>query len=349
MKVNKKRLKEILEMPAISGREFKLSAYLETFFSNLGFAIEYDNLGSLIAYKKSKTQNAQRLVIDAHMDEVGFMITDISENGLIKFEEHGYINELILPTQRVRVWDKNLEKYTIGVIGNDSTKTLNKKVPSIDKMFIDIGATSKKEVETKFKLAIGNTITFDGDAVFNNKRVITKAADDRVGIALLCDIGEQFVQQDLNFDLYLVASVQEEVGIRGARTSAFKIEPDLALTIDTSPAKDFPKSKQEGDLGAGTFLRHQDRGYITPERSIEFLRNILEINKIKYQHYFSAGGTNAFGYSLAKSGATILPIGLVVRNIHSPSIVFDLDDYQQTQTLIAKILVKLNQDKSLNL
>ncbi len=349
MEINKNRLKEILEMPAISGREFKLSAYLETFFKELGFEIEYDNLGSLIASKKAKVKNAQRLVIDAHMDEVGFMITDITDNGLLKFEEHGYINEVILPTQRVRVWDKDLDKYVIGVIGNDSTKTLNKKIPEIAKMFIDIGAASKKEVETKFKLEVGNTITFDGDAVFNNKRVITKAADDRVGIALLCDVAEQFAQEELAYDLYLVASVQEEVGIRGARTSAFKIGPDLVLTVDTSPAKDFPTSKQEGDLGLGTFLRHQDRGYITPVRSIEFLRSVLETNKIKYQDYFSTGGTNAFGYSLSKSGSLILPIGLVVRNIHSASIIFDLNDYQQTQTLIAEILVKLNQNKSLDL
>lgn len=349
MKLNKKRLKEILEVAGISGRESNVSNYLEKVFVENGFEVDYDNLGSIIATKKSNEKDAKKLLFDAHMDEVGFMITDITKNGLLKFESHGYINNASLLNQRVRIYN-NEGEYYVGVI----TYPINPlapsaKAPEIEKMYIDLGASSKAEIEKSFKLKIGNIIVFDSETIFNGNRVITKAADDRVGISLLLDIAEYTKDKELPYDLVLVGSVQEEVGIRGARTATYKVNPDLVFTIDTSPSNDFPASKSEGDLGKGTFLRHKDALHISSLETITFLEKILKTNKITYQDYFSHGGTNAYAYSLIAAGTPVIQLGLLVRNIHSGSVIFDLNDYQETQKLIEKIFDILSKDLSLEI
>jgi len=348
MKLNKKRLKEILEIPGVSGRENKVSNYLEKFFLANGFEIDYDNLGSIIATKKSTKEDAKKLLIDAHIDEVGFMITDITEEGLIRFESHGYVNEASLLNQRVKIY--NDDTYYIGVISYPMNPlSPAAKAPIIEKMYIDLGARSKKEVVEEFKIKIGNIIVFDSETIFNKHRVITKAADDRAGVSLLMDIAEYVKDKKLPYDLILVGSVQEEVGIRGARTTTYKVNPDLVFTIDTSPAKDFPVSKEEGDLGKGTFLRHKDALHISSLETIEFLETILKTNKIKYQDYFSSGGTNAYAYSLIAAGTPVVQLGFLVRNIHSSSVIFDLDDYKATQKLLVKIFDVLKKDLSLKI
>ncbi len=345
IKVNKTNIIKLLDMPGIAGRESKVSEFISEKLSALGFDIDYDNLGSLIATKKSEIEDAKTILFDAHMDEVGFMITHITDNGLLKFEEHGGIDKKLLLGQRVKIWNKDYSKATIGVISY--SKKLS-SVPNIEDMFIDVGATTREEIEEKNDIKVGAGVTFAEMAVSQGNIFIAKSGDDRLGVAMLLDLAEHIQKKKLKYNLVLAFSVQEEVGIRGARTTAYKVKPDVAITVDTSPAKDFPVSTQEGDIGKGTFIRHKDALHITNENVVSYIEELMKDNKIKHQDYFSDGGTNAYAYSLTESGRKIIPAGMLVRHIHTGSLIFDLRDYKETLKFLVAIAEDFNVQKKLN-
>ncbi len=345
IKVNKSNIVKLLELPGISGRESRVRKFVEEILLESGFSIDYDNLGSLIATKKSELEDAKTILFDSHMDEVGFMVTHITDNGLLKFEEHGNINKKLLLGQRVKIWNSDYTKSIIGVI---SYSPLLESVPKIEDMFIDVGALTKEEVTDKFEIKIGASITFAELTVAQGNSFITKAADDRLGVSLLLDLVENTKDVKLKYNLVLAFTTQEEVGIRGARTTAYKIQPDIAVTVDTSPAKDFPASTNEGDLGKGTFVRHKDALHITNEKIVKYIEELMKSNKIKHQDYFSMGGTNAYGYSMTAEGTKLIPAGLLVRHIHTGSLIFNIKDYKETLKFLVAIVEDFNNTKNLN-
>ena len=347
MKINRNKLIELLESPGIPGREDFIAKILKKEMKKYGFQIEWDNIGSIWGIKNSKNKKAKTLMIDAHMDEVGFLVSGINKEGFLSFEEQGGVWNKSLNSQRLRVWSKDFEKSYSGAIlfpGTNSHKGIG-VTPNIDKMFLDIGATSKEEV-LKWGINIGDTITFDTKTEINGQRVITKAADNRVGVSMIVDIMKFISENEFDYNIIIGSSVQEESGLRGARTSAYKFNPDIAFVIDVSPANDF--SDEEGPfgyLGKGTMLRHKDALTIYPKNVIDYLRKIMKKNKINYQDYFSKGGTNAGVIHLWKGGRVVIPFGIVAWSLHTGSSSFDLNDYDETIKLIEFILKDLNSNK----
>ncbi len=347
MKMNKKTLKTLLELPGISGREELVSEFLKNEIEKNNLDLKWDNLGSVWGVKKSLNPEAKTLFIDAHMDEVGFMVTKINDRGFISFENQGGIWNKTLVSQRLRVWTDNYEKSYSGIvlIPGANTHQQNGKTPSIDEFLLDIGASSKKEIEN-LGIKIGSVITFDTKTEFNGKRVISKAADNRVGVSMVVQLMEFISERDFDYNIIIGGSTQEEVGLRGARTSTYKFDPDLAFVIDVSPAMDIPTPKYpDGVVGEGTMLRHKDASTIYSPNAIDYIRDIAIKNKVKIQDYFSKGGTNAGVIHLWKNGRTVFPFGIVSRNLHTGSSVFDINDYEETLKLIESILKDLNSDK----
>lgn len=347
MKLNKKVLKELLEAPGISGREDKVYSIVKKHIKKNGLELETDNLGSIWGVKKSSNKNAKTMLIDAHMDEVGFLVTQISDNGFLSIVTVGGVWNQTLNTQRLNVWTEDHSKFYTGVTlwPGSNTHAKTGSAPKIEKMLVDIGATSKKEVE-KWGIVVGSSVTFEGEAIFNGDRVITKAADNRVGVSMVLEIMDYIKDKEFDFNIVVGSSVQEENGLVGARTSSFMIEPDIAMVIDVSPANDFPAGEQpKGVLGAGTMLRHKDRATVYTQDTIQYLKSLMKKNDIKYQDYISLGGTNAGVIHLSREGVKTIPLGIVARSLHTASTVFDKRDYEETLKLIELILSDINSNK----
>lgn len=346
--MNKNRIKKLLEIPGVSGREEIITKEISKNIKKNGFEISYDNLGSVWGVKKSSNLKAKTLFIDAHMDEVGFLVSDITDSGLLKLEPMGGIWNATLNSQRLRVWTNDFKESYSGVVLWPNVNThqgSNKKTPNIEDMLLDIGASSKKEV-LKWGITQSSTVTFDTITEFNGNRVISKATDNRVGVSLSIDVMEHLKNKELDYNVVIGSSVQEETGLVGARTSAYKYKPDLAIVIDVSPANDIPSPQEpKGILGNGTMLRHKDARTIYPKTIVEYLRNLMKKENIKYQDYFSFGGTNAGVIHVSNEGIKTIPVGLVARNLHTGSSVFDLSDYRDTEKLLISIIDDLSSSK----
>ncbi len=347
MKLNKTLLTKFLNAPGIPGREELISEMLEKEIKKNKLEIERDNLGSIWGIKKSINKNAKTLLIDAHMDEVGFMVTSIDDRGFIYFQNQGGVWNKTMISQRLRVWSNNYKKSYSGIvlIPGANTHQQNGVTPTIDKLILDIGASSKDEA-MNMGVKPGSVITFDTTAEFNKNRVISKAADNRVGVTMIAQLMKFIGENEFDYNIVIGGSTQEEVGLRGARTSSYKFNPDLAMVIDVSPAMDIPSPKPvEGIVGEGTMIRHKDASTIYPHKAIDYISKIAKTNKIKTQDYFSKGATNAGIIHLMNEGRTVLPFGIVARNLHTGSTVFDINDYEETLKLIELILKDLNANK----
>lgn len=325
-------LKKLMKIPGLPGLENKVSDLIKHEAETLGLDIMTDNLGSTFAVKKSGLKNAKKLMIDAHMDEVGFIVMSIEKNGLIRFEEKGGIWKHSLTYQRLRIWDKEMKKSFSGVVTFNRpplTQSAPSPLPDIEKLHLDIGATSDKEVN-KWGITAGCTITFDTNIEENGKRIIGKAVDNRAGVSLMIEVMRYISNHNYDYDIYIGGSTQEEVGLRGARTITYNINPDIAAVIDISPSNDIPTNVGKGAIGKGTFIRHKDSSTIYPKIVTNYLEELFNKNKIKYQHYFSLGGTNAGQIHLSRDGVITFPFGFLARNLHIGSTVMDTRDYKET-------------------
>ncbi|NQX83451.1 MAG: M28 family peptidase [Mycoplasmataceae bacterium] len=351
MNLNKTILSKLFETPGISGREEKISELLINHIKKTNLNLEIDNLGSVFGIKNSSNKKAKTLLIDAHMDEVGFMVTDILKNGFILFESIGGISNKTLNLQRLRIWNDDYSNSYTGIVewpNTNSHKQLE-KTPKTEEMLLDIGASSKEEV-SKWGIKKGSVITFDTKTEYNGNRVIAKAVDNRVGLAIVMEIMNYIKDKEFDFNIIIGGSVQEEIGLIGARAFSYKSNPDISIVIDVSPAMDIPtKVESNGILGAGTMLRHKDARTIYSKFIIKYLKEIIIKNNIKYQDYFSKGGTNAGVIHLSREGIRTIPIGIVARNLHSGSTVFDLEDYKETLKLMKLILNDINSNKIVKL
>ncbi len=349
--MNKNLIIKLLETPGTSGREELVAEIVKKEIKKNGLELERDNLGGVWGIKKSTNPKAKTILIDSHLDEVGFMVTSIMPNGMIKFINHGGVWNLTLNSQRLRVWTSDFSDSYSGVIlyPNVNTHQSQGNTPEIKDMLLDIGATSKEEVE-KWGIKQGDSITFDSKTEINGNRVIGKASDNRVGVGIVIELMKFIKDKEFDFNIIIGASSQEEVGLRGVRVATHKFNPDLGFVIDVSPARDIPSPKEpDGILGAGTMLRHKDAATIYPPKVIDYIRSILNKNEVKYQDYFSLGGTNAGMMHLQQEGRPVLPFGIVARNLHTSSLVFDINDYDDTLKLIELILLDLNSNKIVKL
>ncbi len=306
--------------------------------------IKTDRLGNLIARRKG---DGLTIMLTAHMDEVGFMVKYIDEKGFLFFSEIGGYFEQTILHQRVIVHGK--KGPVLGVIGSKPIHIMKaeerKKMIELKAMFIDIGAQDAKDAQ-KLGIEIGSTVTLDSkfERMANNN-VVGKAFDDRAGLAMLVEAMRRISKVKTKANIFVVGTVQEEVGLKGARTSAFGINPDLALATDVALPGDHPGvTRQDStvEMGKGAVVTIMDangRGMIASEKVIKWLRETAEKNKIKYQLDVSEGGTtDAAAMQLSQSGIPVGVINVPDRNIHSSVEVVNLFDVDQGAELIAQAI-----------
>lgn len=339
--------KTLSELNAIAGQENEVAKFLRKTYTDLGYPTVTDNLGSIFAYKKSKTTNAPKVMVVGHMDEVGFICLGIEPNGLLKGHAVGGINSQRLLAHRVLLKTRS-GAYLYGSIDaippHLMTEEDAKKPVQIKDMLFDFGYKSDEEAKNA-GVYIGAMMVVEGSFRLLNdgKRLLGKAFDDRYGIVLGIELLEKLKNVELDVDLYVGGSVQEEVGTRGAETATYLIKPDLAIVLDTSPARDSTGDKKAlGQLGGGVLLRYVDRSMIAFPELLAYQEKAVEKTKVKCQFFDSPGGTDAGIIHKSVGGVLTLTHCLCARNIHTCSTVLDVEDYLAAQKSLLWMIKDLN-------
>ncbi len=313
-------LKKYVSVPGASGCEKNICEAIKSEIKNYVDEIYTDALGNLIAHKKG---NGKKIMFAAHMDEIGVVVTFIDDNGFLRFSNVGGLYTKELLGRRVI--------FENGLTGVIYTEKENKNL-QISKMYIDVGMSNKEEAEQKIK--IGDTAVFEGSFHENNGRIISKSLDNRAGCFVLTEAAK-LVKTDN--DLYFVFTAQEEVGLRGARTAAFSIVPDLAVAIDVTDTGDTPNCEEMAvKLGGGACIKVMDRSVICDSEIRTALIELAKKNGIPYQlEIMTEGGTDAGVIHLTKEGVKTGGISIPTRYIHSPSEVADVKDIEACIKLAA--------------
>lgn len=336
--------KNLTELQGAPGNEHAVRAFMRKELEKYADEIVQDNLGSIFGVKKGE---GPRVMIAGHMDEVGFMVTQITDNGMIRFQPlGGWWNQVML-AQRVQVMTEN--GPVIGVISSIPphllTEAQRKKPMEIKNMLIDIGADDRDDA-TRIGVKPGDSIVpvTPFQPMANEKKILAKAWDNRYGCGLAIELLKELKNETLPNTLYSGATVQEEVGLRGAVTASNMIQPDIAYVLDASPANDASGDKKAfGQLGKGALVRIFDRTMVTHRGMREFVLDIAETNDIPYQYFISQGGTDAGKIHLSNNGVPSAVIGICSRYIHTSASIIHVDDYQAAKELLVKLVKATDQ------
>ncbi len=346
----RKLFKTLSELNGVSGQENEIAAYLRDAYRKLGYPIVSDNLGSIFAVKKSNLANAPKIMVVGHMDEVGFIVLGLENNGMLKAHPIGGLNNQTLTAQRVLLKTRQ-GTYLHGAIGavppHLLTEAEREKPTEIKNMLFDFGFKSRKEAEDA-GVYVGAMMVVEGPfhEINGGERLLGKAFDDRYGIILGLEILQDFKDIDLPFDLYVGGSVQEEVGCRGAITSSHLVAPDLAIVLDCSPSRDSSGDKKElGQLGEGVLLRYVDGTMIAFPELLAFQRSCAEKAKVKCQYFDSPGGTDAGQIHKNLDGVLTLTHCICARSIHTNSTIMDVADYDAAKKSLVYMLKHLDEAK----
>lgn len=336
--------KNLTELQGASGNERDVRNFMRGELKKYADEVIQDNLGGVFGVRNG---DGPRVMVAGHMDEVGFMVTQVTTNGMIRFQTLGGWWNQVLLAQRVQVMTAN--GPVIGVIGSTPPHNLTpeqKKKPMDTKdMLIDIGAGDKDDAE-KIGIKPGQSIVpiCPFTPMANEKKILAKAWDNRYGCGLSVELLKELQGEAVPNKLYSGATVQEEVGLRGAKVAANMIQPDIFYALDASPANDMAGDDQEfGQLGKGALLRIFDRSMITHRGMREFILDTAESNDIPYQYFVSQGGTDAGSVHLSNSGVPSAVVGICSRYIHTSSSIIHVDDYQAAKDLLIKLVKSTDQ------
>lgn len=328
-------LNRLCLLPGVSGDEAAVREFILSEIKGHAEA-KVDPLGNIIVFKKGKNTPALRLMYCAHMDEVGFIITSITDEGYLKFAAVGGIDEQILPGQRVKVG----EKLIAGVIGVKPVHLLSKEeknrpIKETD-LYIDIGAIDKEDAQSLVKL--GDTAVFDCDFVeFGASMIKSKALDDRAGCTLMLNL----IKSDLPYDMYFAFTTGEEVGLRGAQTASYNIKPDIAVVIETTTAADYSGvdiEKQVCRLGQGAVISFMDGRTLYDKDLYNYAVKTAKENNIKWQtKEYVSGGNDAGAIETSLAGVKVLALSAPCRYLHTPSCVLNLNDLYEMEKLLLKL------------
>ncbi|APC48071.1 M42 family metallopeptidase [Virgibacillus halodenitrificans] len=341
-------LKDLTDARGIPGNEKEARDVMEKYITPYADEVFTDNLGSLIA-KKTGNENGPKIMVAGHLDEVGFMVTRIDDKGFVYFQTVGGWWSQVMLAQRVTIMGKNGD--VTGVIGSKPPHILSpearKKPVDIKDMFIDIGASSKEEAED-FGVKPGDSIVpyFEFTQLKNEKMLLAKAWDNRIGCAIAIEVLKQLKDVDHPNIVYGVGTIQEEVGLRGARTSTHKIKPDIGFGVDVGIAGDTPGiSDHEADskLGKGPQIILYDASMISHKGVRDLVVNTADENNIPYQYASMAGGgTDSGSIHLTANGVPSLSITVATRYIHSHAAILHRDDFENAVKLIVETIKKLD-------
>ncbi|MFI2857375.1 M42 family metallopeptidase [Paenibacillus sp. JSM ZJ436] len=339
-------LRTLTEFSAAPGFERDLRALVKEKLSPYTDEFVQDRLGSIFGVLRGK-KKGPKVMVAGHMDEVGFMVTGITEAGMVKFQPlGGWWSQTVL-AQRLQIITK--QGPVVGVVGSVPTHLLDdaqrSKPVDIKSMYIDIGADNKSEAEA-FGITPGQQILpiCDFTPLANPKKIMAKAWDNRYGVGLAIELVEALHGEELPNTLYAGATVQEELGLRGARTSANLIQPDIFFGLDASAANDMTGDKSQfGQLGQGALLRIFDPTMLTHRGMVEYVQDTADTHRIKYQYFVSPGGTDAGQVHLSGIGVPSTIIGICSRYIHTSSSIIHTDDYEAAKELLIKLVKGLDE------
>lgn len=326
----KKLLQTLTETFGPSGYEDEVRQLVRDEVKELVDEVRVDTLGNLIARKQpaKATRDTKKIMIAAHMDEIGVIVSHVDEKGFVRFSPVGGVFRRYVLGGRVRFLNG-----AQGVIGFDRLDNVN-ELPTLDKVYIDVGATSPKDSPVK----IGDVAAFDRPYSELGNRLVAKSMDDRVGVLVAIETLRGL--KSSAHDLYFAFTTQEEVGTRGAMTSAYGIDPDVGIALDVVPSGDTPRShRMEVALGKGPCIKIQDSGMIADPRVVQWMIQAAEKNKIPYQREVLLGGsTDARAIQLTRAGVPSGCISIPVRYVHSPSEMVDYSDVQNAVKLLSAVL-----------
>lgn len=319
-------LKALCALDGISGYEDQVRAYCKDQAAPYADEMRVDALGNLIVFKKGAKATGNKLLLAAHMDEVGMIVRSITEDGDLKFSCVGGIDRKVLLGKSVAVGEKKVP----GVIGVKPIHLLSsderKSVPKVDSMTIDIGAKDKAEAESL--VSVGDYVSFVSDIVeFGDGFIKAKAIDDRLGCAIMLEL----LKEELPMDCTFAFTVQEEIGCKGAMGAAFSVTPELALILESTTATDLAGVKGEKRVccpGQGPVVPFMDGGSIADRGLYELTRTLAEKNNIPWQtKHMIAGGNDARAIQRSKAGVRTVVISAAVRYLHAPSTVAAIRDF----------------------
>lgn len=336
---NPELLKRLCTASGISGDEGSVREIILSEISGYCDEIKVDNLGNIIAFKKGEKTPSKKLMLSAHMDEVGFIVTSITSDGLLKFEPVGGIDRRVIQGKSVKI-GKNLIDGVVGIKPVHLTEGEEAKgVPKTDNMYIDIGAVSKENAAEYVKQ--GDSVIFEPFYENDGCHIKSKAIDDRAGCFILIEL----IKGQLPYDMYFTFAVQEEVGLRGAKTAAFTVEPDFALVLEATTAADIldvPLSKQVCNVGQGTVVSFMDRSTIYDKEMYSLAFDCAkEIGSKIQTKRVVAGGNDSGVIHSTKGGVRTLALSLACRYLHSPVSMVAISDIDNTLRLVKAMAEKI--------
>ena len=333
-------LKQLSNLSGVSGDEGKVREFIISQISDYADEITVDSIGNIIALKKGIGD--KKIMLSAHTDEVGFIISEITEKGFLKFKTVGGIDTRTILAKRVKIGKKGI----LGVIGMKAVhlqkKSERSSVPEIRDLFIDIGAKDKESAEKMIKL--GDYAVFETEyEELSDSVVKAKAIDDRAGCAVLIEL----IKKQLKYDTYFCFTAQEEVGLRGARLAAYRIKPDIAFVIEATSCSDVHGCKPHETvtrMGGGAAVSFMDRTTIVDDMLWKKIFEMAKTANIPVQYKCStSGGNDAGRIHLTQDGIKTAVMSVPCRYIHSAAAVVSLDDLEAVKNLTGLILERIDE------
>ena len=350
-----KVLKQYMELEGMSRYEDDVAKTLKENTKSAGFKYSRDGMGSLIMNKVGDSKGP-KIQITAHMDEVGYLVRDITDKGMVKLSMVGGIwSSVVVGTHGYLTTSSG--KRMIGVFGHTSIHIMKAeartKAITLDELYFDIGLSSKKDAE-KLGIEPGDTVQMSGKSFRmsgNDDIVVGKAMDDRAGITVIDQLVQKLKGKKNPNNLFVVGTVQEEVGTRGAKTSVSQIKPDVAIAIDTCASHDTPGAISGiQSLGKGTALRVKDGGTMMDPKLTDFLFKLGKKHNIPvYKYVAQGGGTDAGELQFGKGGVPTLTISIPQRYLHSPLGASSLDDIKAVLDLITEFIKTFGSEELKNI
>lgn len=343
MEINTELLSRICTTPGTSGFEQRIRALVLEEIKGLVDDVQVDNMGNIYAIKKGTSD--KKVMIGAHMDEIGFIVTHIDDKGFIKFHTLGGFDPKTLTAQRVIIHGK---KDVIGVMASKPIHVMTaderNKVANLSDYFIDTGLSAE---EVKELIEIGNPITREREFIEMGNCVNGKSLDNRLAVFILIEALKQLKDKQVPYDIYGVFTVQEEVGIRGANVSALRIKPDFGFGLDTTIAFDLPGAAPHEmitKLGEGTAIKIMDASTICDYRMVEYMKQTANKHSIKWQpEILTAGGTDTAGIQRMVEGGSIAgAISIPTRHLHQVIEMANKDDIQGSIDLLVACVSELD-------
>ncbi len=336
-----KTIKELSLLDGVSGREHAVRDYIVNAVSPYADSIETDALGNLIVFKKGKSTPSKKVMLDAHMDEVGMMITHINSDGTLSFECVGGIDKRVMLGKPVTVGENKIS----GVIGIKAVHMVpaSEKLNMPSEMYLDIGAQS--EEDARKVVSLGDYACFKSEFVeYGDGFIKGRALDDRAGCAILIDM----IKSDLPYDMYFNFAAGEEVGFGIASTAFYRVQPDYAIVVETTTAADLadvPENKRVCELGKGGVISFMDRRTVYPKELFDKAFELARKHGIKAQVKSAvAGGNNAGAIHKTAGGIKTVAVSLPCRYLHSPSCVLKVEDIAESARLIRVLAEELAND-----